>query len=78
MKKLLICAGLIASLSACALNPTDGAQVATPPAAVQGASDAQGAPIYSGPAPGPRFGIGIGAGSWGGRSGGGVGIGYGW
>jgi hypothetical protein len=78
MKSILAGAAIIASLAGCALNPTDGAQVATPPAAIQGSNDAQGTPIYSGPAPGPRLGIGIGAGSWGGRGGGGIGIGYGW
>lgn len=75
MKTVFIPFAAFALLSGCAATH-EGAEVSEPPPAVQGAGDAQGGPIYSGPA--PSVGIGIGIGRWGGRGGAGVGIGYGW
>jgi hypothetical protein len=75
MKRVFVPLVLSALLYGCAAGspPLDGANQ---PIAVQGGNDAQGDPIYSGPAPG--IGIGIGVGGWSGGNGAGVGIGYGW
>jgi hypothetical protein len=74
MRRLFMLLVLAASLTGCAIS-ADGQAEPAQPVAVQGAGDAQGAPIYSNPTPGTQIGIGVGRG--GGRSGAGIGIGVG-